>query len=95
MGLPPIDENFVFNSVNYLRAKNIVDQASFDKEIIGNVSDYITEIRAYRRQVLIDDSKNDTESALLVVDLGSGVLNMLRHVLIVASNLIDRGNELR
>jgi hypothetical protein len=93
MGLPPIDENFAFNSVNYLRAKNIVDEASFDKEIMGNISDYITEIRAIRRQ--LDNHKNETESALLVVDLGSGVLNMLRHVLIVASNLIDRGNELR
>ena len=93
MGLPQIDETFVFDSVNYLRAKNVVDEASFDKEIMGKVSEYITEVRATRRQ--LEGYKNDSESALLVVDLGSGVLNMLRHVLIVASSLIDRGNELR
>lgn len=94
MGVPPSDEDYQFNSIDYLRAKNHVDEASFNKDVMNKVTDYVTQIRTYRQQVESDKFANDS-SVFMVVDMGSGVLNMLRHVLLFASNLMDRGDEFK
>jgi len=64
--------NYVFSEVNYLRAKNVVDQQSIDAktwmQMISELGDSLLQ-------------KQQQTTALQIVDVGAGLLSMLKLVL--------------
>ena len=42
-----------------------------------------------------NDDDDDDESSFVIVDLGAGVLNMLRHVFMLSNDLIERGDDFK
>ena len=66
-------ENFDFNEMSYLEAKNEVDKKSFNQEILTMLSKQLND-RIHQRFLKKSDGKN---FPLVAVDLGAGLLNML------------------
>lgn len=69
-------ENFDFNEMSYLEAKNEIDKLSFNQEILTMLSKQLDD-RIHQRFSKKSDVKN---FPLVAVDLGAGLLNMLPKV---------------
>jgi 2-desacetyl-2-hydroxyethyl bacteriochlorophyllide A dehydrogenase len=69
----PDTEKFEFNEVSYLEAKNEIDKASFNQEILTMLRKQLKD-RIQQRFARKGDGK---KFPLVAVDLGAGLLNML------------------
>ena len=119
---------FNFNAVDYLRAKNSLDDISYSKEILSKLGQEVHDLRLSRimsernskssllketdeiinntdfnvinstvdvsdANKTFGDTNEGEEGSFVIVDLGAGVLNMLKHVFMLSNNLIERGDD--
>jgi NADPH:quinone reductase-like Zn-dependent oxidoreductase len=70
------DDDYRFSQVDYLRSKNVVDYKSMNRETWRQMSDELVQLMARNRE----ESLGQVEKTLTIVDVGAGILSMLRLV---------------
>jgi hypothetical protein len=94
----PEDDHFSIETIPYLLSKNSVDDLSISKDIFNRISSSVLEMRRSRsRRMRLNHTLTNplVLTSLVVLDLGSGLLNMLRSVLLIANNLVEKGDKFK
>ena len=79
------------SDINYYLNDNNSDISTDSQSVYDNSVNSTSNFRGTAKERISED--NIEEGSLVIIDLGAGVLNMLRHVLMLSNDLIERGDD--